>query len=59
MPREIPDEMISAFVVEAPPEELGDALRSRYEGLIHRVALYMPFEPGEKDEFWQAVLKAR
>jgi probable F420-dependent oxidoreductase len=59
MPREITDEMVSAFAVEAAPDELGAALKDRYEGLINRVALYTPFEPGKNDEFWRAVLNGR
>ena len=56
MPSLITDEMLEAFVVEAPPDELGPALEARYEGLTDRVALYVPFVPGERDTFWRAVL---
>ena len=58
MPALITDEMISAFAVEATPEEIGPALRDRYEGLIDRVALYLPFVPGERDEFWRTVVES-
>ncbi|MGB3633487.1 MAG: LLM class F420-dependent oxidoreductase [Rubrobacteraceae bacterium] len=58
MPQLITDEMLSAFAVEATPDEVGPALKERYEGLIDRVALYIPFVPGEKDEFWQAVAES-
>jgi len=54
----ITDEMLRAFAVEAAPEEVGPALKERYEGLIDRVALYVPFVPGERDEFWQAAIDA-
>ena len=47
MPALITDEMLAAFAVEAAPDEIGAALRERYEGLIDRVALYIPFVPGE------------
>jgi probable F420-dependent oxidoreductase len=58
MPALITDEMLRAFVVEAAPSEVGPALKERYEGLIDRVALYLPFVPGERDEFWQATVEA-
>ena len=58
MPELITDEMLHAFAIEAAPDEIGAALEERYEGLIDRVALYMPFVPGEKDEFWRRVLKS-
>ncbi|MGB3682558.1 MAG: LLM class F420-dependent oxidoreductase [Rubrobacteraceae bacterium] len=56
MPQLITDEMLSEFAIEASPEEVGPALKQRYEGLIDRVALYVPFVPGEKDDFWRAVV---
>ncbi len=56
MPALVTDEMLGAFVVEAAPEEVGSALRERYEGLIDRVALYVPFVPGERDGFWRTVV---
>jgi probable F420-dependent oxidoreductase len=58
MPKLVTDEMLHAFVVEAAADEVGPALRDRYEGLIDRVALYMPFVPGERDDFWHATLEA-
>jgi probable F420-dependent oxidoreductase len=58
MPGLITDEMLRTFAVEAAPDEVGPALKERYEGLIDRVALYVPFVPGERDEFWQAAIGA-
>src|SRR5918994_486162 len=57
MPGLITDEMLRAFAVEAAPEEVGPALKERYEGLIDRVALYVPFVPGEKDDFWRKMIE--
>jgi probable F420-dependent oxidoreductase len=58
MPALITDEMLAAFAIEAVPDEIGPALRERYEGLIDRVALYLPFVPDEHDEFWQTVVES-
>jgi probable F420-dependent oxidoreductase len=58
MPALISDEMLRAFAVEAAPDEVGPALKERYEGLIDRVALYTPFVPGEKDGFWRRVVES-
>ena len=58
MPKQITDEMLHAFAVEAAPDEVGPALVERYEGLLDRVALYVPFVPGEKDEFWRRIVEA-
>jgi probable F420-dependent oxidoreductase len=56
MPGLVNDEMLDAFTVQAAPEEIGPALRERYEGLIDRVALYEPFVPGRRDDFWRATI---
>jgi alkanesulfonate monooxygenase SsuD/methylene tetrahydromethanopterin reductase-like flavin-dependent oxidoreductase (luciferase family) len=58
MPKLITGEMLDAFCVEAAPEEVGPALKERYEGLIDRVALYTPFAPGERDDFWRATIES-
>jgi len=58
MPALITDEMVAAFATEATPDEIGPALRERYEGLIDRVALYLPFVPGERDEYWRTMITA-
>jgi probable F420-dependent oxidoreductase len=58
MPALVTDEMLAAFAVEAAPDEIGGTLKERYEGLIGRVALYLPFVPGERDEFWRAVVES-
>ena len=36
----IPDEVLAEVAVEAPIDQLGAAVRSRYEGLLHRVGFY-------------------
>ncbi|HET7272968.1 MAG TPA: LLM class F420-dependent oxidoreductase [Rubrobacter sp.] len=58
MPALVTDEMLAAFAVEAAPDEIGAALKERYVDLIDRVALYIPFVPGERDEFWRAVVES-
>ena len=54
----ITDEMLHAFAIEAAPDQVGSTLRERYEGLIDRVALYLPFVPGERDDFWRATIES-
>jgi probable F420-dependent oxidoreductase len=58
MPTLITDEMLAAFAIEAVPDEIGPALKDRYDGLIDRVALYLPFVLGEHDEFWRTVVES-
>ncbi len=54
----ITDEMLAAYAIEAAPDEIWAALAQRYDGLIDRVALYLPFVPGERDGFWRAVVES-
>jgi probable F420-dependent oxidoreductase len=58
MPREITDEMLETFAVVATPDELPARLLARYDGLLDRIALYVPFAPGENDEHWRALVEA-
>ncbi len=58
MAAEITDEMVSAYAIEAGPDELGAALRQRYEGLADQV---VPTPGGEHrwtPELFRAVAKA-
>lgn len=48
MAGEVTDDMLSQFVVEAGWDEIGRELRSRYDGLLDRVRLYLPFDGDEK-----------
>lgn len=57
MPALVSDAMLEAFAVEAPPEALGPALRERFGGLLDRINLYMPFVPGQMDDFWRALAR--
>jgi probable F420-dependent oxidoreductase len=58
MPGLIGDEMLQTFAVEAMPDEIGHAMRARYEGVLDRVSFYLPFIPGEQDDFWRAAIHA-
>ena len=58
MPALVTNEMLAAFAIEAAPDELGTALKDRYDGLIDRVALYLPFVSGERHSFWRTVVES-
>jgi probable F420-dependent oxidoreductase len=53
----ITDEMLDAFAVVAPVDELASRVKARYEGLLDRVGYYYPFVPGERDALWQNALE--
>lgn len=57
MPGLISDEMLETFATVAAEVDLPAALLERYEGVVHRLALYRPFVPGERDTFWRHLRK--
>jgi probable F420-dependent oxidoreductase len=57
MPMLITDEMLNEFCLVTDEAKLAAGLKSRYEGIADRLALYTPFIPGEKDEFWKGLTK--
>ena len=58
MPGLISPDMLREFAVITTPEDLPYALMERYQGLVDRLGLYIPFVPGERDEFWKHLLQA-
>jgi probable F420-dependent oxidoreductase len=58
LPILITDEMIHTFAVISKQSSLAAALKSRYNGLADRITPYIPFIPGERDDFWQSLAAA-
>jgi probable F420-dependent oxidoreductase len=58
MPALIDDEMLGTFAVVAEITDLAKAINEKYQGLVDRLALYTPFVPGERDDFWKAFLES-
>ena len=58
MPMLITDEMLGEFCLRTTADHLAADLKSRYNGLADRLALYTPFVPGEKDEWWRELAKS-
>jgi probable F420-dependent oxidoreductase len=50
----IDDEVLHTFAIVAPPDEVGRAIRQRYDGLVDRVSLYTGFE--FDGELWERLL---
>lgn len=57
MPMLLTDEMLNEFCLVTTPEKLADKLKDRYDGIADRLALYTPFVPGDRDEFWKQLTK--
>jgi probable F420-dependent oxidoreductase len=48
----IDDQILETIAVVAQPEDLGCAIKERYQGLADHLTVYLPFTPGERDDFW-------
>ena len=57
MPGLIDDEILRTFAVVASPADLPAALLERYASLAGRLALYIPFVPGQRDDFWKSLIR--
>jgi probable F420-dependent oxidoreductase len=55
MPMLITDDILNEFCLVTTPEKLVDELKTRYDGIADRLALYTPFVPGERDGFWKGI----
>jgi probable F420-dependent oxidoreductase len=58
MARLITDEMLDVYAVEGTAEEIPGLLHRKYDGLLTRVAFYMPYKGGADTGVWQRVLGA-
>jgi probable F420-dependent oxidoreductase len=56
MPSIISDEMLETFAVLAPSGQLPGRLLERYQGIADRLGLYLPFVPGQRDDWWRSLL---
>ncbi len=57
MPMLITDEMLHEFCLLTEKGKMADELRNRYEGIADRLAIYTPFVPGERDEWWKGLTR--
>ena len=57
MPMLITDEMLNEFCLVTEENKLAEGLIKRYKGVADRLAIYTPFVPRERDEWWRALIK--
>jgi hypothetical protein len=53
----ITDEMLDVYAVTSRWDDIPELLKRRYDGLLERVSLYVPFRTGEQER-WKALTKA-
>lgn len=52
----ITDDMLAEFAVITTRDKVGEMLKQKYEGLLDRISLYLPYTPGTDDEWWADVV---
>ena len=57
MGRAIPDDFLEQVAIIGPPNEIGQRLRERYDGVLDRVALYMTMGGDAKFDQWADLIK--
>ncbi len=58
MSEQITDEMLEQFCVITSADNLANAIKARYEGLLDRITLYTPFEVGQDTDRWKELVRA-
>ncbi|MGH7984745.1 MAG: TIGR03617 family F420-dependent LLM class oxidoreductase [Candidatus Binataceae bacterium] len=53
MPKLITDEMLEVYAVTGTYDNIADKLRERYDGLLDRVAFYVPYKAAFDDATWR------
>jgi probable F420-dependent oxidoreductase len=54
----VPEEMLHAFALVAPPDQVPAALRRRYEGIAQRTSVYFPVSGADSEAKWIAFAQA-
>jgi hypothetical protein len=57
MPKLITDEMLDVYAVTGTYENIGDKIRERFDGLLDRVAFYIPYKSAFSDADWRRLCK--
>jgi hypothetical protein len=57
MAGEISDEMLDVYAVTGRWDEIADAIKHRYAGILDRVAFYLPYGSGERGR-WREIVRS-
>jgi len=57
MGKEITDEMLDVYTVSGTFDDIADKVMQRYDGLLDRVAFYIPYRAGTDDAEWSKLAK--
>jgi probable F420-dependent oxidoreductase len=57
MPKLITDEMLDVYAVSGTYDNIADKMKERFDGLLDRVAFYLPYKSGFDDAIWGKICK--
>jgi probable F420-dependent oxidoreductase len=58
MASEITDEMLEVYAVTARWDDVAAKVKARYDGILDRLALYLPFRPDADGDRWRHIVRA-
>jgi probable F420-dependent oxidoreductase len=57
MPKLITDEMLDVYAVSGTYDSIADKMKERFDGLLDRVAFYLPYKAGFDDATWGKICR--
>jgi hypothetical protein len=57
MPKLITDEMLDVYAVTGTYDNIGEKVKERFDGLLDRVAFYIPYRAAFDDAAWSRLCK--
>lgn len=57
MARTVTDEMLDVYAVTGAPADIPALLQARYTGVLDRIALYFPYQPGQHEARWRLLVR--
>ena len=57
MGKAIPEDFLDKVAIIGPPNEIGQRLRERYDGVLDRVSLYLTMGGDAKFDRWSDLIK--
>jgi probable F420-dependent oxidoreductase len=58
MANEITDEMLDVYAVTGTYDELAEKVKAKYDGILDRLAFYLPYARGREDARWRKMVAA-
>jgi probable F420-dependent oxidoreductase len=58
MAAEITDEMLDVYAITCRWDQVAAKVKEKYDGILERVAFYLPWSPGSDNSRWNSIIRA-